>query len=156
MARASQPSMNFPSPPNSGSTTQNVQPALVSLHCSISSIFGDGAPTTREKTSCRPSPWYITISSSFKQGCKRITNDPWVLEYLAATLAISAVAALIAVLAQANDLPQHAFTIGNTQVTLNTLVAAISTVTRAALLVTLGGTLSQSPGTGSRLLLVSD
>jgi hypothetical protein len=63
------------------------------------SIFGDDVPTTREKKSGPTSPRYITISSSFKQGCKRITNDPWVLEYLAATLAISAVAALITVLA---------------------------------------------------------
>jgi hypothetical protein len=44
----------------------------------------------------RAAPWYTTISSSFKQGCNRIKNEPWVLESLAATLAISAVGALSA------------------------------------------------------------
>ena len=48
--------------------------------------------------------------------------------YLAATLAVSAVVALIVVLAQASDRPQQAFKMDNTQVTLNTVVVAISTV----------------------------
>ena len=90
-------------------------------------------------------PWHTQLLSKLKRSCKRLVRWWWAWELLASALSIAATIALIAVLWQADNNTQHSWIIGNTELTLNTIVAAISTIIRAALLVTVEGALNQSP-----------
>ena len=91
-----------------------------------------------------PVPWHAHLFSKLGRLCKRLVRWWWTWELLASALSIAATIALIVVLWQADGNAQQSWMIGSTQLTLNTIVAAISTVIRAALLVAVAGALNQS------------
>ncbi len=68
----------------------------------------------------------------------------WAWELVAAVVAVAAMGALLGVLAAADGQPQQSWAIGNTQLTINSIIAAIGTVVRLALLATVAGALNQT------------
>jgi len=68
----------------------------------------------------------------------------WKVELVAASLAVAGIASLAGVLAGFNNKPQQEYLLFNSQTyNLNSIVAAIATLTRVALGVVLGSALSQ-------------
>jgi hypothetical protein len=61
-------------------------------------------------------------------------HQRWAWEPNAATVSVAAMGALIVVLAEADPQQQQTWAVGNTQLTLNTIVVAIGTVMRSSLL----------------------
>ena len=74
-----------------------------------------------------------------------ISNQWWTWEIAAACVSIGATIALIVILKNADQQQQRPWNIGNTQLTLNTVIAIISIIIRASLLVMVAGALNQSP-----------
>lgn len=68
----------------------------------------------------------------------------WVCEIGASIISIGGSITLLVVLKNADQGPQRPWIIGNTQLTLNTVVAIVSTVIRASLIVMISGALNQS------------
>lgn len=68
----------------------------------------------------------------------------WAWELIAATVSAVAMVALVALLAKADQHQQQTWGVGNTQLTLNTIVAAIGTIIRSSLLLVVAGALNQS------------
>lgn len=93
----------------------------------------------------RTLPRLVGLISKIKKRWSKLTHNWWAWEISAAVVSVGASAALITVLAKANGRQQQFWNIGSTQLTLNTVVAILSTVIRAALLVTVAGALNQSP-----------
>lgn len=89
-------------------------------------------------------PQHIHLWAVIKRWNRRLFYRWWTWELVAASVMIAATIGLIALLAQANQRPQETWAIGNTQLTLNTLVVAISTIMRSALMLAVGGALNQS------------
>ena len=108
-----------------------------------SHVRGAALPPPRQKD-LPPIPWHTRLVSKVKHTPKRLVHWWWTWELLASALSIIATVALIAVLRQADGNAQQSWMIGNTELTLNTIVAGISTVIRAALLVAVAGALNQS------------
>lgn len=90
-------------------------------------------------------PQHVAVWSKFKRRCRKLFRCWWAWEVSAAVLSIGATVALVVVLAKSDGQQQQSWRIANTQLTLNTVVAIISTVIRASLLVTVAGALNQSP-----------
>jgi hypothetical protein len=68
----------------------------------------------------------------------------WALEYLASLISITATAALIVTLAVTDGHKQPSWGVAGAKITLNAIVAAITTVIRTALTMVVGGAMSQS------------
>ena len=107
------------------------------------SSFDIGPPTSFEKR-LPILPHHIWLFSKLKQGCKSLVRYWWAWEILAAVLSIISTIVLIVVLARNDGHPVQSLFLGGAQVTLNTIVAAISTIIRASLMVTVAGALNQS------------
>ena len=75
--------------------------------------------------------------------CNQFLTTWWAWEIVAAVLSMSAVVALVVVLGDADQQQQRPWLIDDTQLTLNTIIAIISTVLRATLLVMVSGALNQ-------------
>ena len=84
-------------------------------------------------------------SSKLKRTCIGLLYEWWMWEFLAMVVSIGAIIALIVVLKDADQQQQQPWMIGNTQLTLNTVISIISTIIRASLLVMVSGALNQSP-----------
>jgi Protein of unknown function (DUF3176) len=74
---------------------------------------------------------------------RRLVHGWWTWELIAAAVTVAAMLGLIDLLAQADRHPRQSWVIGGSQLTLNTLVAAISTVIRSSLLLLVAGALNQ-------------
>lgn len=90
-------------------------------------------------------PWASKVLSPIRAHWERLWSFWWAWEVWSAFFALAATVALIIVLQQADGRQQQSLAIGVTQLTLNTTVAIISTMIRAALLVMVTGALHQSP-----------
>lgn len=88
-------------------------------------------------------PWHVGPLSRLKRGCNSVIYTWWAWEYAGAIVSIAATIALVVVLREADQQQQRPWMIGSTQLTLNTVVAIISTVIRASLLVMTAGALNQ-------------
>lgn len=75
---------------------------------------------------------------------RRLVHGWWAWELIAASISILAMVTLIVVLVEADQHQQQSWAVGNTQLTLNTIVAAIGTVIRSSLLLAVAGALNQS------------
>lgn len=84
------------------------------------------------------------LLSGFQRGCKRLVRYWWAWELLAASLSIVSTAALIVVLKESDQKKQQTIRVGKAELTLNAVVAAISTIIRTSLTVTVAGALDQS------------
>jgi hypothetical protein len=89
-------------------------------------------------------PWRTRYLTTFKRSWQSFVHYWWAWEFLAATLSLLATAALIATLVVTDGRPLQSMTFGSVQISLNAFVAAISTVIRTSLLVTVAGPLNQS------------
>ena len=101
------------------------------------------ARSTQEKP-LRTVPPYARLFSLFRSRCKRRVQWWWAWKVLATAIPIAATLSLIIVLSQADGRVQKYWTYGAAQLPINTIVALLSTVIRAALLVAVTGALSQS------------
>jgi hypothetical protein len=84
------------------------------------------------------------IFARFRRACKHVVRSWWAWEILAGIVSLVAVGALMFVLVATDGQQQRLLQIGSLQVSLNTVVAAISTVLRTSLIVTVAGPLNQS------------
>ena len=75
---------------------------------------------------------------------RRILHGWWAWELIAASASVLPMVAVIVVLAEANQHPQQNWVIGNTQLTINAIIAALGTMARSSLLVAVAGALNQS------------
>ena len=89
-------------------------------------------------------PQHKWIIARSKLRLKRLTRYWWSWELLAASLSDIATMTLLVILGKADGQAQHSFQIANAELTLNTIVAAISTIIRTSLLVSVAGALNQS------------
>ncbi|MCJ1323095.1 hypothetical protein MMC15_008447 [Xylographa vitiligo] len=89
-------------------------------------------------------PRHISIWARPRRGWRRWLRGWWIWESAAAGVSLTATVVLIALLAQADRRQQQAWAVGSTQLTLNTLVAAVATVIRTSLLLVVAGALNQS------------
>ena len=89
-------------------------------------------------------PRYIRVWTWVCRRCRKLVYRWWAWELIAATVSVAAMVALIVVLANADHREQQLWSVGNTQLTLNTIVVAIGTVIRSSLLLTVAGALNQS------------
>lgn len=89
-------------------------------------------------------PRHVGPISRLKRTCKNIIYTWWAWEYAGALVSIGATIFLVVVLREADQQQQRPWMIGRTQLTLNTVVAIISTVIRASLLVMTAGALNQA------------
>ena len=89
-------------------------------------------------------PWYKRLLSFIGRTCMSIVEYWWAWEILGAILSIAATASLIAVLAYEDGRVQQPLPFGATTISLNTIVAALSTVIRTSLAVAIAGPLNQS------------
>ena len=96
----------------------------------------------KPKTLPKP-PGHIGRIVKLRRSCTRIFYTWWAWEVGAAIVSVAASIALIVLLKEADQQQQHSWEIGSTELTLNTVVAVLSTVIRAALLVMVEGCLSQ-------------
>ena len=90
-------------------------------------------------------PCHARLLSSFKCGSQRLVKHWWAWEILAAALSIAATIGLVVILAKSDGVSLESLSFGAAHLSLNTIVAAVSTVIRAALAVTVAGALNQSP-----------
>ena len=110
---------------------------------STSSVSDLGHSALREKH-LPVLPSHIHLYSKVKLWCKGLVRYWWAWELLAAALSIVATIVLIVILRINDGQPQQSFSFGAAQFSLNALIAAISTVVRASLLVATAGALNQS------------
>lgn len=99
------------------------------------------------QTSCRkPLP---TASAQTRQRTwisrhgRSLVHGWWAWELIAASVSVAAMIALIGVLAGADKHKQKNWAVGGTELTLNTVVAAIGTIIRSSLLLAVAGALNQ-------------
>jgi len=89
---------------------------------------------TRSTTSSEGVRWYG----------RSIMRGWWAWELIAATVSILAMAGLLAVLLYVDRHKQRVWNVGGTQLTVNTIIAAIGTIMRSSLLLVVAGALNQS------------
>jgi hypothetical protein len=116
----------------------------MSLYSTARSSSSDPSLTTLVEKELPVVPRHRRILFQITFVCKRLVRYWWAWEFLAAAMSITATIALIIVLREADGRAQRSFHIGAAQLTLNTIVAAISTIIRSSLMVTVAGALSQS------------
>lgn len=116
----------------------------MSLYSTARSPSSDSSLTTLVEKELPVVPGYRRILFQITFVCKRLARYWWAWEFLAAAISIIATIALIIVLREADGRAQRSFQIGGAQLTLNTVVAAISTIIRSSLMVAVAGALSQS------------
>ena len=90
-------------------------------------------------------PRHIGILSQINGGCTKIFNQWWAWEIATACVSIAATIILCVILKNADQQQQRPWAIGNTQLTLNTVIAIDSVIIRASLLTMVAGALNQSP-----------
>lgn len=90
-------------------------------------------------------PRHVGPISRLERTCKNVLYTWWAWEYAAAVVSIGATITLVVVLREADQQQQQPWIIGSTELTLNTVVAIISTTIRASLLVMTAGALNQGP-----------
>jgi hypothetical protein len=123
-------------------------------------VYSSVSATPQPKSTRKKSFKFQTLSgclSQFKRLGEQFRNYWWPWEVFAATISIAATVALIAVLHSVNGHPLQSASFGDAQISINTVVAAITTIIRTSLLVTIAGPLNQSawnwfstPGKGNR------
>ena len=86
---------------------------------------------------------FFDPSTVSRNSCAHALVVWWVWEIVAAIISMSAAIALIVILRDADQQQQRPWFIGNTQLTLNTTIAIISTILRTTLLVMVSGALNQ-------------
>ena len=91
-----------------------------------------------------PLPLHSCLWVLVQRFYQRYVSGWWAWELLSAAVSVLAMIGLFALLLQADKRQQESWTIGNTQLTLNTLVAVISTIMRSSLLLSVAGSLNQS------------
>lgn len=74
---------------------------------------------------------------------RSLVHGWWAWELIAASVSVAAMIALIGVLAGADKHKQKNWAVGGTELTLNTVVAAIGTIIRSSLLLAVAGALNQ-------------
>lgn len=84
------------------------------------------------------------LSFEFKRRWNRLVHDWWAWEFLASAISIVATVALIITLAVTDGHKQPEWGIAGAKITLNAIVAAISTVIRTALMIAVGSALNQN------------
>ena len=89
-------------------------------------------------------PAHIRIFTILLRKCKALVRHWWAWDYLAAATSVVAMIILIITLAENDGQLQQSFWLGAVPISLNALVAAISTVMRTSLAVTVAGALNQS------------
>ena len=89
--------------------------------------------------------WRAGSSARLNSMWTKVVHAWWLWEVAAAIVLIVATIALIVVLKTADQQQQRPWLVGNTQLTLNTVIAIVSIIMRASLLVMVGGALNQSP-----------
>lgn len=115
----------------------------MSPHSINAGLFaGEGARSTHEKPLPTVLP-YARLFSLFRSRCKGLVQWLWAWDVLATAISIAATIFLIIMLSQPNRHLQRSWTFGAAQLTINTIVALLSTVIRAILLVALTAALRQ-------------
>lgn len=99
-----------------------------------------GSPKTELAASTYQPRFKVILAKTLK--CLR--QHWWVWELCSATISIVATFVLITTLADADGRPLRAMSFGTTQFSLNSYVAAMSTIIRTSLLATVAGPLNQS------------
>ncbi|KFX93220.1 hypothetical protein O988_06926 [Pseudogymnoascus sp. VKM F-3808] len=89
-------------------------------------------------------PRYARILTSLRRRGRKLVRGWWAWELIAATISLVATVALISVLLSVDRHEQRAWNIGGTQLTINTIIAALGTIIRLSLLLVVGGALNQS------------
>lgn len=89
-------------------------------------------------------PWHRKLFSTIVLSSRRLVRYWWAWEILSAAFSLAATVALVTVLAEQDGHIQEPFKLGATQVTLNTIIAAISTAIRTSLALAVAGPLNQS------------
>ena len=145
--RSSSSRISLPQSPTSPSTQTQLPPQYSSI--------GPPplvSPTTRPAQAVPPGtiarkPLPVSTQSQLKprsrSGWWRLGQYWWAWQILAAALSLAATAALIITLIEIDGHKQYTLKIGHAHVTLNAIIALISTVIRTSLFVTVGGALSQ-------------
>ena len=91
-------------------------------------------------------PKHVLRIAKIKRSCANVIYTSfWGWEYAAVLVSAVATITLILLLKSADQQQKRSWTIGNTQLTLNALIAIISSMIRASLVVLLSGSLTQSP-----------
>lgn len=78
-------------------------------------------------------------------GWERVIQHWWIWELIASAISLVAMIDLVAVLSKVDGRTQRSVMVGDAELTLNTIVAAFSTVIPASLAVMVAGALNQSP-----------
>ena len=107
-------------------------------------LSADGRTRSTHKKPLPTVPRHARLVSQFGNWCKDLVRWWWAWEVLATTISIAATISLIVVLSQADGRLQKSWTFGAAQLTINTIIALLSTVIRAALLIAVAGALNQS------------
>jgi Protein of unknown function (DUF3176) len=95
------------------------------------------------RTSLPVLPRHARLRAWIQRRVRRLVHGWWAWELIAAAVSVAATVALDALLASADQHLQETWTVGSTQLTLNTLVAIIATIIRASLLLVVAGALNQ-------------
>ena len=113
----------------------SVNTSLLSTDESARSTYEKPLPTVTR---------HAHLVTLIRHWCKGLVRWWWAWEVLATAISITATISLIIVLSQADGRLQKSWTFGAAQLTINTIVALLSTVIRAALLGAVTGALNQS------------
>lgn len=89
-------------------------------------------------------PRHVRVRAWIRRCGRQFVHGWWAWELIAATVSVAAMVALVALLAEADQQQQQNWAVGNTQLTLNTVVVAIGTIIRSSLLLVVAGALNQS------------
>lgn len=88
-------------------------------------------------------PRHVRLRAWIRQHGRQLVHGWWAWELIAATVSVAATAALVGLLADADQRRQQTWAVGNTQLTFNTIVVAIGTIIRSSLLLVVAGALNQ-------------
>lgn len=89
-------------------------------------------------------PRHVRFSTWVRGHGRQFVHGWWAWELIAATVLVTAMVVLIALLAKADQRQQQNWTVGNTQLTFNTIIVAIGTIIRSSLLLVVAGALNQN------------
>ena len=100
--------------------------------------------TSQRKEQLPSLPRHIHLSAFVNRLARRLFPRWWVWELAGALVSLLATICLLGLLIQADQRPLQTWVVGNTHLTLNTVVAVLSTAMRSGLMLIVAGALNQS------------